>query len=128
MSDAQIFQLIGLAYFACGLGWVFQPKWFVKLLDDYANSAGLVCLGGYMALVIGFLLVTFHNQWNGGWTVVITVFGWLALVKGVLLLLVPGLFQMLSNRFKRNAAWLRAYAVLVAVIGAGLLVLGFAGV
>jgi hypothetical protein len=42
-----------------------------------------------MALVFGLLIVMFHNVWVGSWEVIITILGWLALLKGVVLLVQP---------------------------------------
>jgi hypothetical protein len=45
-----------------------------------------------MAIVFGFLILEFHNYWNSDWTVVITIFGWLSLLKGILLIVFPQMF------------------------------------
>ena len=53
------------------------------------DEAGTMYMGGFMALIAGVLLVTYHNEWVKSWEVIITIIGWLALVKGVALLAFP---------------------------------------
>lgn len=46
-----------------------------------------VYFGGIMAAVAGALIILYHNTWEANWTTVITVLGYLALLKGALLLM-----------------------------------------
>ena len=84
-----IAKLFAVAYVVVGLGVLFNPGHYKKVFDDMMKSSSFIYLGGVMALIAGFLILNVHNVWVKDWTVVITVFGWLALVKGVLLLVVP---------------------------------------
>jgi uncharacterized protein YjeT (DUF2065 family) len=92
-----IAKLIGLIYLVIGLGLIFNPKYYHKMFNDLLNDAPLTYISGMLALVIGLLFVIFHNIWLGSWVVVITVFGWLALVKGVLLLVFPKAMKKFSK-------------------------------
>ena len=65
-----------------------------------------------MALLAGFLIVNFHNVWVWDWTVIITVLGWLALLKGILLLLLPKTMVALT-RLVTNILWVAVVFVLV---------------
>lgn len=125
MSDEQIFQLFGLVYVAMGLGGMIGKDSYKKLLENYAGSPGLLLVTGLLTLTAGFLLVTFHNVWIMGWTVIITVLGWLALVKGVLTLTVPGFYAAISKSMQKNRTLLRVYPVVVLLLGVFFLLLGF---
>lgn len=37
----------------------------------------------------GLAIVRVHNVWSGGWRVVVTVLGWLAVTSGILRMLLP---------------------------------------
>ena len=125
MTDAQIFQLLGLAYVVMGLRGFINKEPYKDILDGYSNSPALLFLTGLVALVIGFLLVTFHNEWRVSWSVIITIFGWLALIKGVLILAFPGVFLKMSNAMQKGRKLFRAYAVFVLLLGVLFLLLGF---
>lgn len=49
-----------------------------QLGDDYA----LIFISGVITLPVGLAIVTTHNVWKG-WPVIITLFGWLAVIGGV---------------------------------------------
>jgi hypothetical protein len=125
MNDAQIFQLFGLAYVAMGLGGLVTRESFKKVIDGYIDSPALLHLSGLLALTLGFLLVTFHNVWVPGWTVVITIGGWLALVKGLMILAFPGLYSRVSNSMKKSPRFMRVYAGFVLLLGVFFLLVGF---
>jgi hypothetical protein len=43
------------------------------------------------------LIVNHHNIWVGNWTVLITILGWLAVFKGVLIITVPKRVERFSK-------------------------------
>src|SRR5260370_38753266 len=53
-------------------------------------NSGLLLIAGLFALVAGLAMVIGHNRWSGGvLTVVVTVLGWLTLIKGVAIVAAP---------------------------------------
>ncbi len=83
MNDAQIFQLAGIPLFVMGLVWVIRPQSLKQVIRDMATNKGALLLAGISAFIIGYLIVAFHNVWSGGSAVIITIIGWLALLKGL---------------------------------------------
>ena len=83
MSDAQIFQLFSLAYIAVGVGILINPDFYKKIYQDFIDNGMALYFGGFTALAIGYLLVTFHNVWEMDWHVIITIYGWNAFIKGM---------------------------------------------
>lgn len=41
---------------------------------------------GFMSLILGIMSVVLYNRWSLSWTVVVSLFGWLALLKGIYVL------------------------------------------
>lgn len=89
MSDAQIFQFLGLVFFAIGVGMLVNHKFIKNILRELEESTSSMFYGGLISLAIGFLLVTFHNVWSLNASLIITIMGWMALVKGLALLMFP---------------------------------------
>lgn len=89
MSDAQIFQIFGLTFFAIGMGMLANPKLIKSIMDELKSNTLGALYGGLISFTIGFFLVTFHNTWNGGWSLIITIMGWLSLFKGLAFLIHP---------------------------------------
>lgn len=125
MTDAQIFLLLGLAYVVIGLRGFIDKEPYKDLMDGYANSPALLFLTGLVALTVGFLIVTFHNEWSVSWSVIITIFGWLALIKGVLILAFPRFFLKMSGAMQKGRRFFKAYALFVFLLGVLFLLLGF---
>jgi len=125
MSDAHIFQLIGIVYLSAGLGIIISVRFYGHLLQDYAEHPAVTYVSGLLALVVGWLLVTFHNIWVKDWPVIITVVGWIALVKGISLLVLPGIYVRICNAMKTRKALLIGEAVVVAAMGGVFAYLGY---
>jgi uncharacterized protein YjeT (DUF2065 family) len=124
MSDAQIFQILSLAYIAVGIGILVNPAFYKKLFEDFIESASALYLGGIMALVIGYLILAFHNTWTKDWSVIITIIGCIALVKGVVILIRPKIIIALSRAMTKPGL-LKIEATVVIILGLAFSFLGF---
>lgn len=80
------------------IGWILvisalaafsQRKNIGRMLQDFSNNIGLTYFSGMMALIIGLLIVTSHNIWTSDWRVLITLVGWLSILKGVIRMFAP---------------------------------------
>ena len=125
MSDAQIFQLFSLGYIAVGLGILLNPGFYKKLFEDFVENSFALYFGGIIALAIGYLILAFHNTWTRDWSVIITIVGWLALIKGILILIQPKIIVVLSKAMAKKESLLRIEAVVIILAGLALAFLGF---
>jgi hypothetical protein len=100
MTNAQIFQLLGLAYFSMGVGMLVNPKFFKNIMYDLEHSTANVYYGGLICLAIGFPLVSFYNVWDLDSSLIITLLGWLSLAKGIALLMIPTQTMTLYKKMK----------------------------
>ena len=111
MSDAQIFQIFSIFYLAIGIGILINPDFYKKLFEECCESAAVMYIGGIMTIVIGYLILAFHNTWTMDFSVIITIIGWLALIKGILILVLPKMMiamtraMLKENTLKIMAAW-----------------------
>lgn len=92
-----IARIISIIYLSAALGAWFNADRYRRVSDDIFLNAGLSYLTGFWALVIGFLMVHYHNAWVNNWTVLITITGWLALVKGIVIIVFPQFAHRLSE-------------------------------
>lgn len=84
----QIFAAVQLLIM--GLSHVFQPRaWaeFFLLLRSKGQAGAFV--NGFLSLGFGSIIIAFHNVWSGPATV-LTVLGWLQVLKALLIFAVPG--------------------------------------
>jgi hypothetical protein len=88
------------------------------MVDQAFHNPGLVFVSGYPLFVVGLAIVYFHNQWKGGWPVVVTVLGWLAVFSGLLRILFPTRLAEIATRAVQTAGVMPIAALLILVIGA----------
>jgi uncharacterized protein YjeT (DUF2065 family) len=125
MSDAQIFQIFSLVYIAVGIGILINPGFYKKLFEDFIENAAVLYLGGITALVVGYLILAFHNTWTKDISVIITIVGWLALIKGILILIRPKIMIALSKAMVQKEGILKIEAIAVIILGLAFAFLGF---
>jgi len=88
-----IAKITSVIYLAAALGALCSADYYHKVLDDMFENAALTYLMGFSAVIAGFLIVHYHNIWETNWTVLVTLVGWLALIKGVLIIAFPRFVQ-----------------------------------
>ena len=91
-----IAKITSVIYLSAALGALFSPDHYQRSLTT-SSRIGLSYLTGFVALIIGFLIVHYHNFWVGDWTVLITIIGWLALIKGIIIIAFPQFIHKLSE-------------------------------
>jgi hypothetical protein len=89
----------------------------VKRLIVENRSFGLAY--GLMSLILGITSVLLHNIWELDWHVVITIFGWLALVKGIIVLAWPEISK--NTRYETRVLTTRIALVVVSGLAAWML-------
>ncbi len=111
-----IAKIFAVAYLFIGLGMLMSPGHYKKMMDEMMKSSSILYFGGILATLAGFLIVTFHNVWEG-WPMIITIFGWLALVKGFALLVFPDSFAFWGKTFKKmNMAGLGVFVLALGLV------------
>lgn len=114
-------QFFGPVYLAVGLGFLVSPDHYEKLVDEFIgekSSAALTYLGGVMAFFAGLVILHLHNSWNQDWTMVVTILGWLAVIKGALLLIVPNQFMGQFEGMVKSKGFLNFAKLFAIVLGA----------
>jgi len=118
-----IARITSVVYLSAALGAVFSRDHYRRLLDDLFKNAALTYLMGFTAVVFGFLMVNYHNTWGKDWTVLVTILGWLALTKGVLIIAFPEFVYSYSKPILEGKG-LQFFPYVAAFLG---LVLGYFG-
>lgn len=105
-----IAQLLGSLYILVGLGMFLSPSHYQKMLANFKESPSLLYLGGVLAFVVGCLICNFHWVWEPDWRSLITVIGCMAILKGILLLLIPTIFiNFFNQHYISYARWIALF-------------------
>lgn len=115
-------KFIGLVFLVIGLS-VMSKKHIVAVLNDLERSPALLWLAGLITVVMGVAIVSVFNVWDYNRHVIITILGWLTLLKGTVIMLFPDFTMSLYKKFKfESFVW---GGIIAAVIGIILVYFGF---
>ena len=95
-----------LMYFALGLSHIVQPRAWAELflLLKSQGKAG-VFADGFANLLLGAIIVSFHNVWHG-LAMVVTIIGWGQVIKGLRILVFPQTdLNQIGRRITLERAW-----------------------
>ena len=98
---------------------------FPELAEQVARDPGLIFLSGILLFVAGLAIVRVHNVWVGGWPVLVTVLGWVAVLSGLLRMLFPTRLAAIAGAVAQRPGGILAGAVVLLVLGAFLSFKGY---
>jgi hypothetical protein len=119
---AQLFGLT-LAIFA-GVA-LFRPGLIRGAINEFGHSKAMTLLYSLMGIVGGLSLVLTHNVWVAGWPVIITLFGWAALIKGIMFLVSPAMMREMGLTIYDSSGRTKVILLLVGLLGLYLTGVGF---
>ena len=93
---------------------------YERLLKDFQNSQALTFMTGFISIVLGMILIETHNFWVQDWTVLVTIIGWSAVIKGFIFIACPKLMIKFKGMYKNS----RVYGIILLAIG---LLFGYLG-
>jgi hypothetical protein len=116
-NSVLIAKILGPYCVIVAIGLMFNLKFYQRMIEDFFKNAALIYLGGIMALIIGIVIVLSHNVWVAGWPIIITIFGWGGLIKGIWLIVFPNSVGKITQLYQKKPALLRIHMIIILVIG-----------
>jgi hypothetical protein len=110
--------LMGSALVIVGIT-LFNKSYFNAVITDLANSKGLLWVTGFITFVMGTVIVALYNVWSADWRMLVTLLGWLTVIKGAVIMLFPSSMTLFYRRFLSNH--LLTYSGIYALLLGGLL-------
>jgi hypothetical protein len=92
MADRTRFlaRLIGLYCLSAGLLMLLQRAGMIAAVTAVVQSGALLLILGVVIVPAGLAMILAHNVWSGGaLPVIVTVIGWLTLLKGLMFWILP---------------------------------------
>jgi uncharacterized protein YjeT (DUF2065 family) len=118
-------RLLGPVLLVMGIGMLLDPRGYRAMAEEFLASRAFIYISGLIALVTGLVIVNFHNRWAFGWPVIITIFGWLSLIGGVVRLLAPDRVKRIGEAFLGKPETMRIAGIVVVALGAILSIAGY---
>jgi len=113
----------GLYLLIISLAFLVNRKNYQAALQVLKNKAARI-LAGFILLVIGILSIISHNIWTADWRGLITLFGWITLIKGIHRLFWPK-FVIRQIKKLKIKKWMNVALFLSFILGAYLTYIGF---
>ncbi|PIR46889.1 MAG: hypothetical protein COV07_01925 [Candidatus Vogelbacteria bacterium CG10_big_fil_rev_8_21_14_0_10_45_14] len=119
-------RLFGVYLVLEGLVLLVRQGFLHRVLRDLVRTTALRYLIGILVVLAGASIVFYHNIWQEGYVGLVTLIGWLLLVKGVLYLFIPErtLRNLVRALDKRH--WYVVFGVFCMAVGLYLVKMGFA--
>lgn len=94
-----------IQFLVIGLSHVLQPRAWVEFFIALREKgrAG-VFANGFLSLVFGSLVVSFHDVWTG-WPMVLTLIGWAQVIKALVAFVLPDVAMRGLQRVSHERAW-----------------------
>ncbi|MCB1119461.1 MAG: hypothetical protein KDK65_05830 [Chlamydiia bacterium] len=118
-------KVIGLYLIIVLTAILINRRFLDRCIDELVESPCCLISTGALAVILGLLIVISHNVWTTNWPVVITIIGWLALIKGVLRLYWPQQSMDWIRNFRKKPERYTRLVVAFLIIGLWLTYIGF---
>ena len=79
-----------------------NKKFIGAVISEFESSKVLFWSAGFTAALLGSILLALYSTWNAHWQVLLTILGWLALLKGILIMLFPGWLMSVYKKLKTS--------------------------
>lgn len=125
--DSTIFlaQIIGVYMLVGGLSGLIYSERMQRAMAEVKNSYIFPYFDGALALIVGLLIVLMHNVWEGAAAILVTLVGWMAIVEGVSMMLLPHdtIMKIAGKLSSKNAAM--GFSIIAILVGGYLVWYGF---
>jgi hypothetical protein len=125
--QASIFlaRLLGPLLLLPGIGLLVKPQVFRTMATEVVGSVTLIYLFGLIDFTGGLAIVLTHNVWVANWRVLITLLGWLLLIRGAARVLVTDMLMPYAARIIRNRRLYPIAGSVLVVLGLVLCYFGY---
>ncbi len=124
-SSLFIARILGPVLLSVSIGIITNQKFYRKVMEDYCKNAAVVFFTSIAPLAVGIAIITVHNIWIAQWPVIITLFGWCAIVKGAWAIIFPNTVSVVMNTFNKNKSLLIVHSFVVFALGGVLTIFAY---
>ena len=109
--------LIGPTLAAIAVAMLLNIRAFPAMVEQVARDPALIFLSGVLLFVAGLAILRAHNVWTGGWPVLVTVLGALAVLSGLGRMFFPTRLAALAGEMGQSRGLIAGGAVVFLLLG-----------
>ena len=110
-------RLLGPLLLVPGIGLLLTPHIFQKMGAELVRSLTLIYLFGLIDFTAGLTIVLSHNVWVADWRVIITLIGWLMLIRGTVRILAAHKIMPYAAKALRNKLLIPVSGTVMVTLG-----------
>jgi len=110
-----IARILGPVLLIIGIGLLLEGDAFRAMAGEFVRDQGLIYI---LTLAAGLAILNVHHLWTRDWRVLITIFGWLFLVGGIMRILAMSMAQRVGESVIAHQRWPLAGAIVTLALGA----------
>lgn len=95
------------------------------LLNDFRSNSAWPWVTGAFVLLSGLIVVALHPYWRGAPAIIVSVLGWMTVLKGIFLMAVPYDYMSFADSLVGELNWWRASFAAFALLGVYLTLIGW---
>jgi hypothetical protein len=96
-------KLLGPILLVAGIAMLVNRRGLDAIAQELWGSPLLLLLLGIIDFAVGLAIVLTHNVWVADWRVIITLLGWLLMVRGAVRMLTPEQAKALGTKLLKNS-------------------------
>jgi vacuolar-type H+-ATPase subunit I/STV1 len=97
-----------------------------SLLSQFEANSMWTFVTGAFILLLGLTIVAAHQIWRGAAAIIVSLLGWLIVLRGLLLVAFPKFFASLANDMIGAQGWWITACIVFALVGVYLTYVGWA--
>jgi len=115
-------EVIGAVLILTGITAV-NKKYITQVMSGLEGSKALSWTVGLITFLMGAVVVALYDVWNSSWEVLVTIIGWLMIIKGAFITLFPNSSMPLYKKVA-NSSLVIVAGVIAIIVGLILFYLG----
>jgi hypothetical protein len=116
-TSKSIAGLIGPTFVVGALAVLVNLGAWPALVEQGFGNPALIFVSGFPLFVAGLAIVRVHNRWEGNWSVLVTVLGWLTLLGGFSRILLPTRLASIAVAAVHTTGVFPAVAIVFLLVG-----------
>ncbi len=112
-----IAKLLGPVFVIFEIALLVKAQMFRAILKEFIRNSAFIYMAGFFGLLGGMALVVTHNVWVLGWPLIITLIGWMTLVRAVITIFQPQWIVVTGRRILKRPDIFRGAGMANLIIG-----------
>lgn len=118
-------RVMGLVFLVTYSGVLINYQYYRRTWREIAKQPLILFLSGFIALLLGLLIIQVHNIWRADWRALVTFLGWLMFAQGIFRIVFPETVLRITQSVIEKKTFLIASCAVMLLIGIYLVFKGF---